>query len=85
MVIKLIGYAMNQQQPENKTGTLPNSGVETFREWWKKVEGRDLTKPEERFLAQLESYQQKHEHGKQLTNQQKRLALLQAEHLGELQ
>jgi len=55
-----------------------------FSEWWEKVEGRKLTKEEEEFIEGLERYQQKYEGGRKLTHQQKHLALVQAELLGEL-
>jgi hypothetical protein len=74
---------MNQQQDTTKpqSGTEPSKTPETlqsFEEWFQKVEGRKLSQAEKEELA----YQEKVRPG--LSHQQKNLWLAQAQTLGEL-
>jgi hypothetical protein len=54
-----------------------------FEKWREKVEGRSLTQAEKDFLKEEEAYHLRC-YGKKLTNQQKYLAIVQAESIGHL-
>ena len=56
---------------------------ETFPEWFKRMEGRKLTKDEEEFLDSFGRYIQRCER-RELSHQEKHLSLIQAYQVGHI-
>ena len=63
---------------------LPEWGeTEAFPQWFERMEGRKLTGDEAEFLQNFGAYIRKH-YGRELSDQEKHLSLVQAYQIGDL-